>query len=271
MIYLKYKDFTELYYELTRFPLTDPTSDDFFTIGSSQYVNNLVIETDSHELIGSASDLGNFNYTISKWKILLNKYIDNNDYENLKTRLQWSSAKTLTFNFKIHIGLPTDKDQTKNRDSCIIALVFSRNGNSGKWTHANIFWRVAEIYQKFAVDLMLLNRMFNELPNLDLKHYSLHLAQPFWSVFKLCELIDSDLFTIDEFKNSESFIGRKIYSNYNRYYGPDAELSNFHAIRRKQEMKLNGKVNKSIPIENLVMPSSEEKEITTEVSEESLW
>lgn len=257
MVYLKYDDFGQLYHQLTRYPLTAPESEDFFTIGASQYVNNLVIETDSHNISGPSSDLGNFNYTMAKWSTLLNKYVDNQAYADLKTRLVWSTCKTLTFNFKIHVALPTDTDQTKSRDSCIIAIVFSRNGTSGKWTHVNIFWRVAEIYQKFAVDLLLLNRMFEDLPNLQLSKYALHLAQPFWSTFKLCELIDGPLFSVDEFKDSDSFLGKKMYAHYLRYYGPGAELSNFHAIRRKQEMKLSGKVNKSIPLELLKMPDTE--------------
>jgi len=276
MIYLKYKDFTQLYYELSRFPLTDPKSTDFFTIGASIYVNNLVIETESHDLVGPASDLGNFNYTISKWTTLLNKYVDPKDYSDLKTRLTWSTCKTVTFNFKIHVAMPTDTDQTKSRDSCIIAMVFSRNGTKGKWTHVNVYWRAQEIYQKGAADWILLNRIFEDLPNLDLKHYCFHIAQPFWSTFKLCELIDSPLFSVEEFKDSSSFLGRKLYAHYLRYYGPGAELSNFHAIRRKQEMKLSGKVNKSIPLESLVLPSPLKEEydlktIPTEVIQTSLW
>lgn len=277
MIYLHFKDFTQLYHDLSRYPLSAPDSDDFFTIGASQYVNNLIIETDSHDLVGPASDLGNFNYSINKWNTLLKKYIDTEKYLELKTRLTWSTAKTLTFNFNIHVGLPTDTDQTKNRDSCIIALVFYRNGNKGPWTGVSIYWRVAEIYQKFAADLCLLNRMFNDLPNLSLKHHCLHLTQPFWSTFKLCELIEGPLFKIDEFKENDSFLAYKIQNHYLRYYGPDAELSNYHAIRRKQEMKLSGKVNKSIPLETLQMPSGElptiqeVKETETTISPTALW
>ena len=196
MIYLEYKDFTELYHELSRFPIhhEDDFGDfgnDYFNIGASQYINNLIVKTSSHSLEGPQADLSNFNYTIAKWTTLINKYIDKEDYFLLKERLATSTAKTLTFNFKIHVGLNTDKDQTKNRDSCIIALVFSRNGNKGPWTIVNIFYRVCEIYKKFACDLMLLNRMFEDLPNLDLQEYLFHIPQPFFSTFIMCELIDS--------------------------------------------------------------------------------
>lgn len=253
MIYLEYKDFTELYHELSRFPIKheDEFGDDYFNIGASQYINNLIVKTTSHSLEGAQSDLSNFNYTIAKWTTLINKYIDKKDYFLLKERLMSSTAKTLTFNFKIHVGLSTDTDQTKNRDSCIIALVFSRNGNKGPWTIVNIFYRVCEIYKKFACDLMLLNRMFEDLPNLDLKEYLFHIPQPFFSTFILCELIDSDLFTIEEFRDSDSFVCRKLYAHYLRYYGPDAKESNYHAIARKQKMKKEGNKPDPIPLDSL--------------------
>ena len=258
MIYLEFNDFGQLYHDLTRFPIKHEKEfgnfgNDYFEVGQSQYINNLIISTPSHKLEGPSSDLGNFNYTLAKWTTLLNKYVDKDDYLLLKRRLIESQTKTLTFNFKVHIGLSTDTDQTKNRDSCIIALVFSRNGGSGKWTTVNIFYRVAEIYKKFAVDLMLLNRMFEDLPNLDLKEHLFHIPQPFYSVFILCELIDSPLFKVEEFKDSDSFVARRLYANYLKYYGPDAKLSNYHAIRRKQDMKLNGIVRESIPLESLKM------------------
>ena len=261
MIYLEYKDFTQLYHDFTRYPLTHEKelkeNSDYFNIGASQYFNNVIIKTTSHNLEGPQSDLGNFNYTIAKWKILVNKYVDKESYLLLKQRLVESTAKTLTFNFKIHIGLSTDKDQTKNRDSCVVALVFSRNGTKGKWTIVNIYYRVAEVFKKYAVDLMLLNRMFEDLPNLDLKEYLFHIPQPFMSSFCLCELIDSPLFSIEEFKDSKSFIGRKLYAHWLRYYGPEAKPSNFHAIARKQEMIKNGTRPPSIPLESLVLFSDD--------------
>ena len=252
MIYLEYKDFNQLYHDLARYPITHEkeleANKDFFIIGASLYINNLIIKTESCDC---NLDLADFNYTKAKWTTLVNKYIDEHDYYLLKQRLVESTAKTLTFNFKIHIGLSTDNDQTKNRDSCLVGLVFSRNGNKGAWTNVSIYYRTIEIFKKGAIDLLLFNRMFNDLPNLNLKEYIFHIPQGFYSSFILSELIDSPLFTIEEFKDNDSFIGKKLYNHYIRYYSPDSPLSNYHAIRRKQEMKLTGKKLPSIPKESL--------------------
>lgn len=252
MIYLEYKDFNQLYHDLARYPITHEkeleANKDFFIIGASLYINNLIIKTESCDC---NLDLADFNYTKAKWTTLVNKYIDEHDYYLLKQRLVESTAKTLTFNFKIHIGLSTDKDQTKNRDSCLVGLVFSRNGNKGNWTNVSIYYRVGEIYKKFPCDLILFNRMFTELPNLDIKEYLFHIPQPFFSSFILCELIGGNLFNIEEFNNPESFICQKINKFYNKFYSEGAQLSNYHAIQRKQLQKINGIKRDSIPIESL--------------------
>lgn len=275
MTYLEFEDFDQLYHKVSRLPVDmwDNLKDnkDFFTVGASAYLNNVMFSVKSHKC---SLDMGNFNYTIAKWTTLINKYIDPDQYILLKQRLIESTTKTLTFNFKIHIGLSSDNDHTKNRDSCIIAMVFSRNGTKGKWTTVNVIWRTAEIYKKWAIDLILLNRMFEDLPNLDLHEYILYLAQPFWSSFILCELIDSPLFSISEFKDKDGFLSKKIYLHYVRYYGPDAELSNYHAIRRKQEMKLKGLKPKSIPISSLEIYKDYKTKpeiIEKEISSEKLW
>ena len=251
MVFLEYKDFNQMYHDFSRYPITHTedikNNPDCFIVGATLYVNNVIIKTSSCDF---EMDLSDLNYTIAKWTTLLNKYIDPNDYFDLKERLQTSTAKTLTFNFKIHIGRATDEDQTKNRDSCIIALVFSRNGNSGKWTTVNIYYRVMEIYKKGCVDLMLLNRVFNDLPNLDLHEFIFHIPQPFYSSFILAELMGK-LFDISEFNIPDNFICFKINKFYEKYYGENAVESNYHAIARKQKMKKEGITRDPIPLESL--------------------
>ena len=251
MIYLEYKDFNDLYHNFSRLLINDldKYKEDSFIVGATVYLNNVVIKTTSCDC---NLDMADFNYTLNKWTTLKNKYIDPIAYFDLKDRLQTSTAKTLTFNFKIHIGRNTDEDQTKNRDSCLVALVFSRNGNSGKWTTVNIYYRVTEIFKKMAIDLILFNRMFNDLPNLDLHEYLIHIPQPFYSTFILAELM-GNLFDISEFDHPDNFICFKKNRFYEKYYGENAVDSNYHAIARKQKMKREGKALPSIPIESLTL------------------
>lgn len=114
-----------------------------------------------------------------------------------------------------------------------------------------MYYRCMEVFKKGCVDLMLLNRMFNELPNLDLKEIIFHIPQPFMSAFILCELIDGPLFKIEEFENNDSVFGKKLIHDYYKYYGPEAKESNYHAIKRKQDLKKSGIQLPNIPIESL--------------------
>lgn len=251
MIYLEYKDFDNLYHDFSRLLIGDLSkyNDDSFIIGATIYLNNVLIKTTSCDC---HLDMADFNYTRVKWTTLINKYINKESYFDLKDRLVTSTSKTLTFNFNIHVGRSTDKDKTKNRDSCLVALVFSRRGNAGPWTSVNIYYRVTEIFKKFAIDLILFNRMFNELPNLEIKEYLFHIPQPFYSTFILAELMDK-LFDIKEFDKPDNFICFKINKFYEKYYGENAVESNYHAIARKQKMKKENITRESIPIESLVI------------------
>ena len=252
MVFLEYKDFDQLYHDFSRYPVYhyDECKNDSFIIGATIYLNNVIIRTTSSDC---HLDMSDFNYTIVKWSTLINKYIDKSAYFDLKDRLRESTSKTLTFNFKIHIGRNTDKDTTKNRDSCLVALIFSRNGNSGEWTTVNIYYRVGEVFKKFAIDLILFNRMFKDLPNLNLKEYIFHIPQPFFSTFTLAELIGGNLFKIEEFDIPDNFICFKINKFYNKFYGEGAVESNYHAIARKQKMKKENIVRDPIPIDSLVI------------------
>lgn len=249
MIYLEYKDFDDLYHSFSRLLISDfeKYKNDSFIIGATVYLNNVILKTESCDC---TLDMSDFNYTRVKWTTLVNKYIDKDSYFDLKDRLSTSTSKTLTFNFNIHIGRNTDRDKTKNRDSCLVAMVFSRQGNSGEWTSVNIYYRVTEIFKKFAIDLILFNRMFNDLPNLKLNEYIIHIPQPFYSSFILAELMDK-LFDIEEFDQPDNFICYKINRFYEKYYGEDAVESNYHAISRKQKMKKEGIVRDPIPIDSL--------------------
>lgn len=131
MIYLEYKDFNELYQEFSRWPFyhtNEVSEEDYFFIGQSIHLNNVVIKSSSFDF---NMDLSYLNYTKAKWTQLVKKYVDQREYIELKQRLIESTSKTLTFNFNIHKNLSTDKDKTKTRESCIVAMVFSRKNSDG--------------------------------------------------------------------------------------------------------------------------------------------
>ena len=117
MVVFEFKDFNQLYHDLSRLPCLkyDKYKNELTRTGSTYHMKNVIIHTTSYECDIRMDKL---NYTISKWKTLVNKYIDQDDYMKLKERLSKNDKKTATFNFKIHNG---------DKQGCLIALVFTRD------------------------------------------------------------------------------------------------------------------------------------------------
>ena len=239
MIYLKYNDFDDLYHRLSRLPLLeyDKYKDDLILSGSTYYMNNIIIEVPKYDC---SIDMSRLNYTILKWNTLINKYIDKSDYIEFKEKLKDHKSKTCTFNFKIH---------REGKDACLVALVLTRDKSTKPWTDIHIYYRITEIYKKFAVDLILLNKMFNELHNCEFNNIFFHFPKFFFRIEFLTELIGG-YFELDEF-NEDNFATKHVKELWNRYYTPGADLSKYHSIARKQKLKMRSEKLTPLPIEDL--------------------
>lgn len=239
MVYLKYKNFDDLYHSLSRLPLNEYSKyeSELIKSGSTYYMNDVIIETPSFDC---SIDMSILNYTMAKWNTLINKYVDVYRYSRLREKLSDNNTKTCTFNFKIH---------DEGKDACIIALVFSRDSTKVPWEKVDIFYRITDCVKKFAVDLILLNRMFTELPNLDIKSIIFHFPKLFFRVEFLTELIGG-YFSLDEF-TEDNFATNHVKDLWNKYYGEGASLSNYHTVARKQKLKKRSEKLPSIPIESL--------------------
>ncbi len=249
MVLLEYKDFDQLYHDLARIPLLeyDKYSDKLVKSGSTYYMDNVIIEAKSYEC---HIDMSKLNYTIAKWTTLVNRYVYPQDYIKLKQKLVESNKKTCSFNFRHDI---------EGHDACIIALVFTRDNPKGKWDKVSVEYRITDVYKKFAVDLILLNRMFTDLPNLDLKSIILYFPKVFFRIEFLAELIGG-YYQLEEF-NNDSFASKHVTDLWNRYYTPGAELSNYHSISRKQKLKARSEKLPEIPIESLKLFEGVEVEL----------
>ena len=242
----EYNDFNELYHELSRLPCLqfEEYKDKLTRTGSTYHMKNVLIHCKSY-----ACDIrmDKLNYTISKWTSLVNKYIDPIDYQSFKERLSKNDKKTATFNFKIHKG---------EKQGCLIAMVFTRSNNNKPWDCANIYYRTFDTYKAFPCDLILLNRMFTELPNCNIIDIYLHVPNVFWRVQFLSELIGG-YFTLEEF-NQNNFGCNHVKELYNAYYAPGAKEVKLHSISRKQKLKKRTEALPEIHIDDLKIFETEE-------------
>lgn len=152
MFVAKYKNFDEMFLELNREFILHPEKISNI-IGESAYFENVVIGCRSWDC---SIDLSNFGYKLSKWKSLLNTYIDYEELLEFYDKIRNISGTSFTYNFK---------KKNKNNGSCLIAIVLVRKKRLGKWTEVKVIYRTTETQRRMAADLVMINRFINELPS----------------------------------------------------------------------------------------------------------
>jgi len=242
MVYLDYQSLDDVHRDFSRilFNRYDEFKNHFTLSGSTWYMRDVCINIHSPEC---TIDMSKLNYTINKWEILKNKYIDPEVWDYFKSRLIKSKSKSITFNFKVHTG---------EKDGCLVAMVLTRLNPNKPWTDLKVYYRVTEIFKKFAIDLILFNKIWNTLNecNCNISSFELHIPILFFRIEFLAELIGSGYYTIEEF-NKDNPPSDGIRYSWNRYYGPDAEIVKYHSIARKQKMKQRNVQLDPLPINNL--------------------
>lgn len=242
MMYLEYQSLDKVHHDFSRliFDHFSEYESDFTLSGSTWYLRDVILDIKSPEC---TIDMSKLNYTINKWETLKNKYIDFYKWNEFRERLKTSKSKSITFNFKIHTG---------DKDGCLVAMVLTRLNPSKPWTDCHVYYRVTEIFKKFAIDLILFHKIWNDLKtaNCNLTNLRLHIPIMFFRIEFLAELIGSGYYTIEEF-DKDNAPSEGIRYSYNRYYGPDAEEVKYHSIARKQRMKQRNVQLPDLPIQTL--------------------
>lgn len=245
MVYLRYQDLDELYHNFSRLPFygRDEYGDDLVDVtDTTTWMQDVVLEVGSHHC---SLDMSLLNYTIMKWSTLLGKYIDLEEYLEFKERVKTGTKKSITFNFKIH---------QYDKPACLISMVLTRLNHSKPWRELKIHYRSTEIFKKFAVDLILFNRLVEELNNecgCRIDKITLFIPLLFYRADFLAELLESGYFTQKEFRELDERFAKKVISYYDRYYVKGATLANYHTIQRKQKLKARTQNLPKIPIESL--------------------
>lgn len=159
MKFLEYNDFLELFISLNNLVLSRPEEFTFNQSGPNGYLIPLIMETRSCEF---DFDLGRLSYTKNKFDQLIKTYINPDVFMKFKEGLVNSTGTTFTFYFNQE---KPKKGTSTSNGPCILSIVFTRASRRDKWTKANIMYRTTEVNRRFAADLFMLNRFFNEMPD----------------------------------------------------------------------------------------------------------
>lgn len=241
MVHLQFKDLDDTYKGMCDLPFhrLEEFKDDLF-ISGSWWMYGVDINIKSYSC---TIDMSVLNYTMLKWKALKTKYIDFDKYNGFKEYVASTSSKTATFNFKEH----------GDKGGCLVAMVLTRHDNSKPFDKLTIHYRVTEVFKKFAIDLILINKICNDLSayNCDIKEITLFLPALFYRGEFMAELIGG-YHHLEEF-DLDNVTCNKIRYLYNRFYGEGAEESNYHSIQRKQKLKKRNDKLEPIPIGSLFL------------------
>jgi hypothetical protein len=238
MLVRKYKDFDELFLNLTKEVLENPNILDYWS-GILGYIDNLVLATKTWDC---TLDLSNFGYTKGKWNQLLRTYVDYDSLLLFREKIKNMSGLSYTYYFK---------QKKVNNGSCLIGIVLSRKDRKEKWTKVNVLYRTTEIQRRFAADLVLIHHFINELPEevCDIQRVIFYMPQSYISAMVINGYYDYFGVPRDSLDNSHPWI-KSLVSVHKRSFLPGSRITTYQSMARMQKMALGMSRFEKMPIEN---------------------
>jgi len=229
LIFYTFDDFSDLFRSMLNEIVNFPYILHAENTGTNLYLQPMVLKTKS---FNTELNLGDFDYTITKMKYLINKYIDIEELKKFREKLINNSGTSLTFYFKT--VKPKQGTSTDN-GPCLLNITLTRETRKSKWTKCFINYRTTEINRRFAADLILFNKMLSELPSCcELKEIYLILPKSYVDLRYFSTQINMDLL-----ENTEIEIFKKMRKEYLKMKDVNNKFSSYKS-KNRIEKKLRG-------------------------------
>lgn len=247
MLYREYDNFDNLFHDITHELVYNP---DLFTFCTSMdgFVEDLILKSNS---IDCSLELNKFGYKIGKWKHLLTRYLNYDNWIKFKENIPTIKGNTYTFYFNQH---------DKHNGPCLIAMVFMRKVKKDKWSSVKVLYRVTELQRRFSADLVFINRLLTDINNsvecVDVNSVEFILPYGYVSTMFINGYLNYFDIDIEELNKSHYFV-ENLIKKHNKYFLPDCEVyTKYVSIARLQKL-LSGEVKyPKINIENLKLDGS---------------
>jgi hypothetical protein len=248
MLVRKYKNFDDLFLNLTKEVLENPYLLDY-TNGILGYMDNLFLACKTWEC---NLDLGNFGYKRNKWGHLLRTYVDYEALQEFHKRLSTASGLSLTYYFK---------QKKVNNGSCLIGIVLSRKDRKKSWDKVNVLYRTTEFQRRLAADLVLVHHFIKELPQdcCSIERVTFYMPQSYISSMVINGYYDYFGVPFDSLDTSHPWI-KSLVDVYKRSFVEGARITTYQSMARMQKMRLGLVEYDPIPIETLGIKKHFEKE-----------
>lgn len=246
MLFLSYKDFDELYFNLNKDVILNPQKYDLELDICSAYLPFTLIEVEENKC---SLDLGkNLFYAKNKFNRLIDTYIDIEKLIQYKKRLLETRGTSLTFYFN---QVKKKTGSQENNGPCLISFTLTRRNRSSKYNEINIYYRTCELGRRFGADLVLFYTLIKELPeNCDINKIRMYISKHYFSTMTSCALIHT--LGIDINKLDENNKIQKSILNQHRLMERDKQMS-FSSRKIVQGIVKGTKEYKPINIEELVI------------------
>lgn len=246
MIHKYYKDFNEAYYELNRFFLLNPQYvEDQGATGAMSLVGPILLEIDSPDC--SKLDLATIGYGTGKWSHLLRSYLGLEKYQELKG-FGHSGNKGLSLAFDF-------RRKKEGNGSCLREIVLSRSSRSRPFNEITVFWRSVELQSKWMVDLILIKKIIDILPNAEIDTIRLYFSQAHQNSKWIGPLIEPvfhiDPETLDETYRHTKGIKRQYFHTYVTKFDSDTTYSKLVRMKKVHEKYLAGEELETITEKDL--------------------
>lgn len=245
MIHLQYADFDDLFFELNQDILLSPSKYISKMSGSNGKVPFMVIELDSWEC---DLDLADMFYTKNKFNKLLESYLDKETWLQFKDKLGTTKSTACTLYFK---QSKPKRGSASGNGPCLLSIVLTRIKRTDKWNEATISYRTTELNRRFAADLVLFNRIMDELPSCcDIEKVNMVIPGSYVSGMVMAGQLN--LFGVErkDIETQEPF-HKALQKKLDGVLQPDHKLSPYKAMARIQRAVNGQRTYKSVPIGEL--------------------
>ena len=217
-----YKNFDDLFYSLNRELLLSPECFDYVNSGIG-FADNLLLKCESFDC---TLNIGDFGYKINKWTAYSKKMVDKEKLKLFKDELVKSNGNCSMFEFCTE-NMP--------KGGSMLCMVFKRHDYRSKWKTVDVYFRVAELQRDLALDLVLLNVLLRDMPNIKLSNINLYISQANISATYINGYLDYFDLGIEELDSTHPFV-KSMISAKKRYFSDKDNLSNYNAVLVMQKM-----------------------------------
>ena len=240
MLVRTYKDFDDMFLNLTKEVLERPTEMLDYSSGILGYMDNLMLTCKSYNC---TLDLSNFGYKKNKWGHLLRTYVDYDELLKFREKIKDMSGLSYTYYFK---------HKKVNNGSCLIAIVLSRTDRKKNWTRVNVLYRTTEIQRRFSADLVLIHHFIKELPKevCDIQEVVFYMPQCYISSMVINGYYKYFGVPRSKLDKNDKWI-KSLIGVYERSFKPGCPITTYQSMARMQKMAMGLTSYESIPINTL--------------------